>query len=78
MRQANLFRKDVLLEALATASKETGLEANSDEIKYLVMSRDHLNFSHLLSRHQLWRDILSVEIVITLKPMFTANEIRFE
>jgi hypothetical protein len=56
VRQANLFRNGVLLEALITASKEIGLEANVDKIKYLVMSRD-----------QLWRDILSLKIVITLK-----------
>jgi hypothetical protein len=46
VREANLFRNGVLLEALTTANKETGLEANANEIKYLIMSRD-----------QLWRHI---------------------
>jgi hypothetical protein len=46
VRETNLFRNGVLLEALATTNKETGLETNADEIKYLIMSPD-----------QLWRDI---------------------
>lgn len=56
-----------MLEALTTASKKIGLEANAVEIKYLIISQD-----------QLWCDILSVKTVITLKQMFAANEIRFE
>jgi len=56
-----------VLEALETASKETGLEANADKIKYLVISRD-----------QLWCHILSLKVVITLKPVFAAKEIRLE
>ena len=28
------------LEALVVASKETGLDANADKTKYMVMSRD--------------------------------------
>ena len=49
-------------EALVVAAKEIGLEANADKIKYLVISRD-----------QLWRDILSVKIVITYLYSFTVH-----
>jgi hypothetical protein len=37
VRQANLFRNVVLLEDIATDSKEIGLEAKDDKIKYFVI-----------------------------------------